>query len=146
MFTFAIDYYLFVVAASLGVIQIAGSLGGLRGLLLFKRPGVARTGGLTVAVAAFIWFFASDVRNVNDFEGGLDANVQALLFFLGAVTAYIFTLIISTFANANMKYGQPAPGDGLEALKRMSYGRALAHSLRYWWREWRTLTKFYSSG
>ena len=146
MFTFAVDYYLFVFIAGLGVIQIAVSLGPLRGLLIVRSPIAARVLGLSLAVAAFLWFFTSDTRNINDYEGGLDANLQSLWFFLGAATATIVTLALSSLSNARMNGGDPAPGEGLDALRNTNYVRALAHSLRYWWREWRTQTKSYFSG
>ena len=146
MFTFAIDYYMFVFGACLGVIQVAVSLGRLRGLLVFKSPLLARAFGLALAVAAFVWFFATGARNLNDYEGGLDAPTQALLFFLGAISALLVTLLVSSLVNAGLNDGDSEPGDGLDALKDTNYGRALARSLQYWWREWRTQTKSYFFG
>ena len=146
MFTFATDYYLFVFAASLGVIQISASLGRLRGLLLLKSPAVARASGLALAVGAFVWFFATDPRNLNDYEGGLDANIQALFFFLGALTAIVVTVLVSSLVNARMNGGGPAPGEGLDALKHTNYVRALSRSLRYWSKEWHTQMKSYFFG
>jgi undecaprenyl-diphosphatase len=137
MFSFGTDYYLFVFAASLGVLQIAASIGRLRGLLILKHPLVARASGLALAVAAFIWFFSTDTRNLNDNQGGLDANIQALLFLLGALTALAVTIVVPSLVNARMS-GHPAPGEGLDALKYTNYVKALSHSIRYWWREWRT--------
>ena len=146
MFTFATDYFLFVFVACLGVIQIAASFGGLKGLLILKSPLLARAIGLALPIAAFIWFFTSAERNLNDYEGGLDANVQALFFFFGGLTALAATLSVSSLLNLRMTGGAPAPGEGLDALKRTSYGRALVHSLRYWWREWRTQMRPYFFG
>ena len=146
MFTFATDYYLFVFAASLGVIQIAVSLGRLKGLLLLRSRLAARAVAGALVIAAFVWFFSTDNRNLNDYEGGLDANVQALLFFLGAATAMATTAVASSIVNARMDGGGPAPGEGFDALKRSSYARALSHSLRYWGKEWRTQMKSYFSG
>ncbi len=51
MFTFATDYYLCVLIAAIGVLQIAFSIGKIRGLLIFKSPIIARGGGLALAVA-----------------------------------------------------------------------------------------------
>ena len=146
MFTFATDYYLFVFAAALGVIQIGVSLGRLKGLLVFKSPLAARAIGLTLAVAAFVWFFASDTRNLNDYQGGLDAPTQALFFFLGTLTALVVTALGSSLLNARMNDGDPTPAEGLDVLKHTTYVRALAHSLRYWWREWRTQMRPYFFG
>ena len=146
MFSFAIDYYLFVFGASVGVIQVAVSLGSLKGLLIVKPPIVARVGGLALAVASFVWFFATETRNINDFEGGLDAPSQVLFFFLGALSALLATLIVSSLVNAGLNGDDSEPTGGLDALKSSNYGRALTRSLRYWWREWRTQTKPYFFG
>ena len=146
MSTFATDYYLFVLVASLGVIQVASSLGRLTGLLVFKPPVAARTFGLGLVVSSFIWFFATDNRNLNDYDGGLDANEQALLFSLGAVTAIFATAVLSSILNARMDDGHSTPRGGLEALRHTNYARALARSLRYRFREWHTQMRSYFSG
>ena len=84
MFTFATDYFLLVFVACVGVVQVAASSGRMTGLLIFKSPLVARTLGSAVAVSAFVWFFSTGTRNINDYEGGLDGPTQALFFFLGS--------------------------------------------------------------
>lgn len=146
MFTFATDYYLLVIVASFGVIQIAASVGRLNGLLIFRPAPAARAFGLVLVVASFIWFFTSDQRNINDYEGGLDANVQALFFFLGAATALAATLALASIRNARLNDGEPALGEGLDALKRTNYARALVQSVHFWLREWRTQMKPYFFG
>jgi hypothetical protein len=146
MFTFATDYYLFVLIATTGVLQIALSIGQIRGLLIFKSPIIARGLGLTLTAAAFIWFFRTGDRNINDYEGGLDANAQALFFFFGAFSAVIVTYVVASIVNYRMA-GPNAPRDaGLDAVRDTNYARALARSLSYWWKNWRTQTKDYFSG
>lgn len=137
MFSFGTDYYLLVFAASLGVLQIAVSLGHLKGLMIFKHPLVARASGLALAVGAFVWFFSTGTRNLNDNQGGLDANIQALLFLLGALTALAFTIVVPSLVNARMN-GHPSPREGLDALRYTNYVKALGYSIRYWWSEWPT--------
>ena len=88
MFSFVVDYYLFVTVSAFGAIQIASSVASLHGLVLLRSVLATRAVGLGLAVAAAVWFFAVEDRNINDYEGGLDSNIQALLFFLGASTAY----------------------------------------------------------
>ena len=102
MFSFAGDYFLMVFVASLGVIQAAASIGGLRGLLVFKNPLIARGLGVGVAVAAVAWFFLVTERNINDYEGGLDSNEQGLLFFLAVAASGIFTCVLTSLLNRRM--------------------------------------------
>ena len=146
MFTFATDYYILVFVATVGVIQVAASFGKLNGLLFIKSPTVTRVLGLALAVAAFIWFFSTGDRNINDYEGGLDAPTQSLFFFFGSATGFVFTFVVSTLVNARMNGGESSPEEGLDALRDTNYARALAQSINYWRREWRTRMKKYFSG
>jgi hypothetical protein len=146
MFTFATDYFIFVFVACIGVIQFAASWGRLNGLLIFKSPLISRTLGLGLAVGAFIWFFSVAPRNINDYEGGLDANTQALFFFLGVLAGWVFTLVTSSLVNIRMNKGEPSPEAGLDVLKETNYVRAITHNIRYWWKNWRTQMKRYFSG
>ena len=137
MFSFAIDYYLFTFAATVGVIQVSASLGDLRGLLFLPSRPASRLLGVALILGPAAWFFASADRNVNDTAGGLDANDQALLFLIGALSGLALTLSASSIANLRMA---PPPGpamDGLDSLRRSSYFRALAASLNTW-RAWDT--------
>ena len=146
MFTFATDYYLCVLVATIGVLQIALSIGGIHGLLVFKSPLVARTVGLVLVVSAFVWFFSTGTRNLNDYQGGLDANTQALFFFFGAFTGVIVTFAVASVVNIRMMGPDAEPGAGLDAVKDTSYATALARSLSYWRKNWRTQMKDYFSG
>ena len=146
MFSFAVDYYLLVSVAAFGVIQVAASLGRLHGLVLLRSKAATWVLGLSLAAMAGAWFFAVEDRNINDYEGGLDANIQSLLFFLGASTAYAATLALSSAVNRSAEEVDPEPGEGLAGLRRTTFARALAHSLRYWRREWRTRILPYLSG
>ena len=146
MFTFATDYYILVFVATIGIIQVAASIGRLNGLLFIKSPIVTRVLGIALAVAAFIWFFSTGDRNINDYEGGLDAPTQSLFFFFGSSTGFVFTFVVSTLVNARMNGEEPSPEEGLDALRDTNYLRALAQSLSYWRREWRTQMKRYFSG
>ena len=146
MITFATDYFFLVFVATIGVLQIAASLGRLNGLLLFKGHLIAGVIGLVLILGAFVWFFETGDRNINDYEGGLDAPTQALFFFLGGFAGVGVTLAVSSVVNLRMNGKQPAPDEGLDALRGTNYVRALSLSLRYWIREWRTQMKSYFSG
>ena len=146
MFTFATDYYLCVLVATIGVLQIALSIGGIHGLLVFKSPLVARTVGLVLAVSAFVWFFGSGARNLNDYQGGLDANTQALFFFFGAFTAVIVSFVVASVVNLRMAGPDRGPSAGLDAVMETSYATALLRNLSYWRKNWRTQMKDYFSG
>ena len=146
MFTFATDYFILVFIGTVGVIQVGASLGRLSGLLFLKSLLAARILGLTLVLAAFILFFSTGTRNINDYEGGLDGPTQALFFFLGSSAGVAITFLVSSLVNARMKTSEISPEGGLDALKETNYARALGRSLGYWWRQWPTQMKRYFSG
>tara|TARA_Y100001960_G_scaffold102779_1_gene110658 strand:+ start:3640 stop:3825 length:186 start_codon:yes stop_codon:yes gene_type:complete len=43
--------------------------------------------GSSLIVVAALLFFLTDNRTLNDYEGGLDANEQAVLFSMGCIAA-----------------------------------------------------------
>ena len=146
MFTFATDYFLLVFVSTFGVIQAAASMGGLRGLLVFKSPVIARGLGIGLVIGAFVWFFSTGTRNLNDYEGGLDAPTQALFFFLGGLAGMSITFLVSSLVNARLNLRDPSPDEGLGALRYTNYVRAVIHNLSYWRTEWQTQTKRFFSG
>lgn len=134
MFTFATDYSIGVFVSTLGILQLAFSVGDVRGLLLFKSRIVARTLGIVLAAGGFVLFFSTGTRNINDYEGGLDAPTQALFFFLGASAAVVVTLVVSSIVNHRMRGPEAEPESGIDSLRDTNYALSLARSLRYWWK------------
>ena len=152
MFSFAVDYFIMVFVASLGVMQTAASIGGLRGLLVFKNPLIARPLGIAIAAAAIVWFFAISERNINDYEGGLDSNEQGLLFFFAVAASGVLTCVLTSLWNwrmADSHTGGKLVDVGLGALRHRNWWQALAGNYRYLFngaRCWRTQIKRYFSG
>lgn len=140
MFTFGVDYYFCVLIATTGVLQIAVSMGGYGGLLIFKSPKLARGAGSILMITAFTWFFSIENRNINDYEGGLDANMQALLFFCGAFSATLLALITTSIINYRMRSIHAPYKDGLDAVRHANYAIAMVNSISCWQKKWRTLT------
>ena len=134
MFTFATDYCITVFISALGVLQLAFSVGGLKGLLVFKSAIVARTLGLTLAIVGFVLFFSTGTRNINDYEGGLDAPTQALFFFYGSLAAVLATLALTSIINQRMRGPEAEPESGIDSLRDTNYALSLARSVRYWWK------------
>jgi hypothetical protein len=134
MSPFVADYLLFVFWASMGAVQIGASIGRFHGLLFIKNVGGARALGIALVGGAILWFFLTENRNINDTEGGLDANMQAVGFFAGAAAAVIVTMVVSSLLNSRMGRGEPGPDDGLDALRMASYLGAVRRSLPPMWR------------
>ena len=123
---FALDYFVFVLVASLGVLQAIAAYSGLRGLLLISSGPLAFLLGLGTASLAFIWFFASEPRNLPDTQGGLDGNQSAGLFAVAAGLALLLTLLVSSLSNRTLgERGQPVD-PGLDALRQTTYLKAIS--------------------
>ena len=162
MISFAADYFIMVFVASLGVMQAAASIGGLRGLLVFKNPLIARPLGIVIAIAAIVWFFSVAERNINDYKGGLDSNEQGLLFFLAVAASGMLTCVLTSLWNWRMvdsclrgndeRSGgddRKLPDAGLGALRHSNWRHALAQNYRHLFNEaicWRMQIKRYFSG
>ena len=144
MNTNAIDYYIAVTVSAIGVLQLASSFVGLRGLIFINSPLLTRLIGLLLPLASVVWFFATGTRNISDHLGGLDSNQVALLFFLGNLTAWVITVTVTSIVNSG-RLIDPQQVAGLSRLRSDTFYRALRHSVRRWTREWRTLMKSYFS-
>ena len=132
----ALDYFLFVFLAALGVIQMAAAYNSLRGLLFFKPRPVAMVAGMAITAMAFVWFFASEPRNVPDTDGGLDGNQAAGLFALGAGLALLLTLIASSVSNRSLGNGDRDFSPGLDALRETTYIKALLTTVKKLWKSY----------
>ena len=146
MSQFAADYLILTFVASLATIQIAATLGRLDGLLFIKYPLITRILGALIILGVFIWFFGDEPRNINDTNGGLDANAQAVLFAISGLTAVALTLVVASLINWRMKSGEPLPDEGFDALRKTNFYQALRTNLDYWSKHWRTRMKQYFSG
>ena len=131
--SFTLDYLVFTFLAALGLFQMIASYSGFRGLLFIRARLLAFLSGLLVTTAAFLGFFLSEPRNVPDTQGGLDGNETAGLFTLGAGTALVVTLILSSLRNRSMGKSGREHQEGLDALRDTTYLTALQDAVRSLW-------------
>jgi len=131
--SFTLDYVVFTFLAALGLFQMIASYSGLRGLLFIRARSLAFLSGLLTTAVAFLWFFLSEPRNVPDTQGGLDGNETAGLFTLGAVTALVLTLLLSSLRNRSMGKNGREHEEGLNALRDTTYVTALQDAVRSLW-------------
>ena len=83
MFGFHLDYFICCVISVSGVLIMASS---------YRRSSQSFANyivGSGLVVLAALLFFLTDDRALNDYEGGLDANEQAVLFSTGSLTALL---------------------------------------------------------
>ena len=133
---FALDYFLLVFIAALGVLQVVAAYSDLRGLLFIRARLVAFLAGLLTAATSFLWFFLSEPRNISDKAGGLDGNQMAALFSVAAGSALVLTLLLSSIRNRSMRRVGQEYNSGLDALKETTYLIALVNTLRTRWKRY----------
>jgi len=89
MFSFPVAYYVSCFLASYAVIQIASVT--CQREIPRAFAGNIKTVFLAVILilAAVPLFFMTENRNINDYQGGMDANKQAILFSLAVATSML---------------------------------------------------------
>ncbi len=137
------EYFVLVLVAGLGILQVAAAYGGFRGLLI--APGEVRVrlwpsgrrfalsrvafgyvfAALTV-IPSLVDFFRWNGRNAT---GIIQGSEQAGLFVGGMAAAVLATLLFSSLVNHWRLRGNVTHGPGLEALKDITWLQAL-------WRGW----------
>ena len=116
---FAIEYFFFVLVSNLGLLTVIAGNSQLEFLKVIKHPKKSRYIGVLAIIIAFAWYFGFENRNINDFEGGLDANTQALVFVIATFTSIILVLI----SNSILRTGKSEIDItmGLDVLKESTY-------------------------
>ena len=139
------EYLVLVFLVCCGVIQVAASYGGLKGLFLFGGRRLSAVAGIGLIVAPLTWFFWDGGRNLPDTDGGIAGASQFVLFVLGGFLALVLTFSITSIVN----YTRSVPSDtidGLPSLKETTYLQALSNNIGVLWKLYRKLTRKFSSG
>lgn len=123
---FKLDYFLTVLIATIGILQIAAAHAGLKGLSFFKKPTLNRLFGLLAIIGGFCFFYGTKCRNVPSLEG----TGQFAYYLAGVAAAVFLTLVVSSLINVSLRGRVEMQDQGLEALKKTNYIRALFNSFR----------------
>ena len=129
----ALDYFLLIFIASIGVFQIAAIHGKLEGLWFFRRPLMQYIFGVLAIIGAFGWFFRAGVRNE---PHSVEGSQQLGLFLSAIIAAYIITAILSSVIRFRLssQRGTPRKGkqyeQGVETLKTKTVFGGIVSSLR----------------
>lgn len=116
MISLGVDYFLLVVIAAAGALQLTAAFSGLRGLSILpqKRAGYAL--GVVLLVSAFAWFVLTGDTNIPGDLGGVEGSEQFGLFLAGVAAAALLTAGIASLTQRTA--GAPPEGvEGIEALR-----------------------------
>ncbi|MBI4311873.1 MAG: hypothetical protein HY681_08830 [Chloroflexi bacterium] len=131
MYDFVWDYLLLSFLSSFGVLLYVTARSRLRGLYVMGRK-LAQFLGMSLVIAAILWFFATEQRNIPDTLAGLDGNQQFALFSAGAASALVVLLLLSSLRNRTMEYRRSL--HNLGALRYNSYVRMVATEVGSRWK------------
>lgn len=123
---FRLDYFLMVLIATTGILQIAAAQAGFKGLNLFKKPILNYLFGLLAIIGGFWFFYGTEYRNVRSLEG----SGQFGYYLAGVAAAVFLTLAFSSIVNFSLRGRIEREDQGLETLKKTTYLRALFNSFR----------------
>jgi len=129
-----VDYFILAFVASVGAIQVAAAWSGLRGMMFLGSRAVSTLGGAGMAVGVLLWYTLSTERNLPDTGGGLSGNQSAWLFSAAASAAIAFSLVGTSLVNWRLGSKGEAYEPGLDALRRTTFLRAIALTLRGVWK------------
>ena len=122
-----LDNFLLVFLASIGILQIAASCAGLRGLLFLRQPIMSSLFGAVLVIGTFVWFYLSGDRI--HVPPPAEGSQRFGLTVAGWAGAIFVTLLISSVVNWRMAHSE-GQGLGLEALKGTTYLRLIVGSLK----------------
>lgn len=119
---FAIDYFLYVFISSFAVIQISATKANLIQILINKNKFLTIISSFTTIISAAILFMYSENRILNDFEGGLDANQQFIIFSFACLSSFIMTVIITSLYRKSVPISQNTKSfNGFKALSKYNF-------------------------
>ena len=129
----ALDYFVLVFLASMGIYQIVSIYAKLDGICLFKQRPLQFFFGIVAIVGAFGWFFTTEERNVQHTVEGS----QQLGLFLGAIVAsWVVTGILASIIQAKVNSTTNTPTEGrryklgIETLKTKTLLGSILISLK----------------
>ena len=100
-FSFALDYFICVFICCNAVLQLAAHRADLSMLKIIRNTKLTYLISTGLIFFSAYLFFTTDNRIINDFEGGLDANQQAVTFFLSALCSFFVTGLVASAFNTS---------------------------------------------
>ena len=128
MFSLAADYFLLVLLASCGIIQVVAARSGLRGLLFLPHERPSYVLGVLLLVGAFVWFVLIGDTGIAGDIGGVEGAEQFGLFLAGAAASVAVTGVIASATQAKRPADLPM-GQGLDELRRATLAQLILDRL-----------------
>ena len=129
--SFWAEYFLFVLGALFGALQIAAAHSRLQGLSFFNRPLWGYLFGSPIVAASFWWFFATSDRNINVLQfSNLHTGMMVSCIALSLLVTFLFTFGVNSMVKSKQLNGGGDTEDGLESLKQRTYFQIIRQLIR----------------
>ena len=125
--TFVAEYCVYIIIATIGVMQLIAARWELRGIAFFHNKKWGYIFGIVAILGAFIWFFSFTGLNLK--KPTLDTPPQLLWLAVSVSLALLVTLGISSIVNRYLTSNterDKTQADGIEVLKQKTYWQAIS--------------------
>ena len=139
MINFYLDYFICCSLVSSGVLQIAATSSRTYLFCLFSRPMINVSFAVGFIITGLLIFFTTANRNINDYEGGLDGNEQAFLFYVALSASFFVTSLVTSVTNRkkNLK-DYNCEADSFICLKHDTYVNLIRLRWKYFFKKSRS--------
>ena len=139
MINFYLDYFICCSLVSSGVLQIAATSSRTYLFCFFSRPMINVSFAVGFIITGLLIFFTTANRNINDYEGGLDGNEQAFLFYVALSASFFVTSLVTSATNRkkNLK-DYNCEADSFICLKHDTYVNLIRLRWKYFFKKSRS--------
>lgn len=139
MINFHLDYFMCCSLVSCGVLQIAATSSRTYLFCFFSRPIINVSFAVGFITTGLFMFFATEDRNINDYQGGLDGNEQAILFCVALSTSFlVISLITSATNRQKILRDHNCQADSFVCLNHDTYVNLIKLQWKYFFKEFKT--------
>ncbi len=114
----ALNYLLLIFGSSVGMLQIAATWGGIKGLSFLRNRVLNYLLGLVVLCGTYVWFFST--ANLRMPHPDVEGAQQLVFFLLGAFCAVLFTFLFSSLIHSRALDEAQGTSEGLEGFKELT--------------------------
>jgi heme exporter protein D len=125
--TFVAEYCVYIIIATIGVMQLIAARWELRGIAFFHNKKWGYIFGIVAILGAFIWFFSFTGLNLK--KPTFDTPPQLLWLAVSVSLALLVTLGLSSIVNRHLTSNterDKTQADGIEVLKQKTYWQAIS--------------------
>ena len=139
MINFYLDYFICCSLVSSGVLQIAATSSRTYLCCFFSRPMINVAFAVGFIITGLLIFITTANRNINDYEGGLDGNEQAFLFYVALSASFFVTSLVTSATNRkkNLK-DYNCEADSFICLKHDTYVNLIRLRWKYFFKKSRS--------